>query len=186
MKIDETFSRGQTYSGCMNEETLIQNVLDGDQASFAPLVERYHVGLIIYCDQFVHDRAAAEDIAQEAFIKAYQKLSIFNASKARFSTWLYKIGRSTALDYLRSRKKHVDIDELPDLEATTGSLSQQQKSDIREAVTQLEPPIYRSVIEEFYWEGNDYQTIADRHNIPLNTVRTHIRRAKAKLKGVLA
>lgn len=170
----------------MNEQELIQQVASGDTDAFAPLVERYHVGLIIYCEQFTHDRAAAEDIAQDAFIKAYRTIKKYHPEKGRFSTWLYRIARSCALDYCRAQKMAVDIDTMPDIENVTHDLSDAEKSEVRAAVTSLQPPIYRQVIEAFYWDGKSYQTIAHEHNLPINTVRTHLRRAKVKLQGALS
>lgn len=170
----------------MDEKTLIQAVLGGDSDSFAPLVERYRVGLIIYCEQFTQERSSAEDIAQDTFIKAYRVLKSYDPDKARFSTWLYRIARTTALDYLRREKKTYDIDDMPEVEDVTPDVDEQQKSDIRRAVDALEPPIYRSVVEDFYWNGDSYEVIAQRYDLPINTVRTNLRRAKEKLKGVLS
>ena len=182
----ETFSASATYSGCMDEKTLIQAVLAGESDSFAPLVERYRVGLIIYCEQFAGERSSAEDIAQDAFIKAYNVLKSYDPDKALFSTWLYRIARTTALDYLRRQKKTYDIDETGEVEDTATEIDEQRKIDVRQAVGELEPPIYKSIIEDFYWQGDSYETIAERYELPINTVRTNIRRAKEKLKGVLS
>lgn len=183
---DETFSLLVTYSECMDEKILIKAVLAGESDSFAPLVERYRVGLIIYCEQFTHERSLAEDVAQDAFIKAYTVLKSYDPDRARFSTWLYRIAHTTALDYLRREKKTYDIDEMPELEDMTTEIDEQRKIDVRHAVDELEPPIYKTIIEDFYWNGDSYETIAERYSLPINTVRTNIRRAKEKLKGVLS
>lgn len=75
---------------------------------------------------------------------------------------------------------------MPDIEAITSDVSEAEKSEIRRAVHHLEPPIYRHVIEEYYWHGLSYGAIAKKYKLPINTVRTHIRRAKLKLKGDLS
>jgi RNA polymerase sigma-70 factor (ECF subfamily) len=170
----------------MNEKILISRVLDGDQDAFAPLVDRYHVGVILYCERFVRDRAAAEDLAQDIFMTAYQQLKKFDSSRGVFSTWLYQLARTRCLDDCRRKKIHIDIDALPDLAALTEPLSLAEKAEIRTAVEELEPPIYRHVIEAYYWHGKSYDDIAREYELPLNTVRTNLRRAKLQLKGVLA
>lgn len=170
----------------MNEKLLVSRVLAGDHDAFAPLVDRYHVGVILYCEQFVHDRAAAQDLAQEVFIAAYQHLKKYRSKRGAFSTWLYQLARSRCLDEGRSQKTHIDIDTSPNLAALTEPLTVAEKAEIRTAVEQLEPPLYRRVIEAYYWHGKSYDDIAREFDLPLNTVRTNLRRAKLQLKGALA
>ena len=170
----------------MDEQRIIRKVLDGNIDAYEQLVIRYQVGLIIYCDGFTHDRDAAEDIAQDSFIYAYKTLRRYRPARGQFSTWLYQIARSKALDYCRRRKITYDIDTLPDIEPLTASISAAERAEIRHAVEMLKPPIYRAVIEDYYWHGLSYEAIASKHNTPINTVRTHLRRAKATLKGVLS
>jgi RNA polymerase sigma factor (sigma-70 family) len=89
----------------MNEKEIITHVTNGDGDKYSYLVDRYHVGLIIHCENIVHNREDAEDLAQEAFIRAYERLATFDPQKARFSTWLYRIATNLTLDYLRKHKK---------------------------------------------------------------------------------
>lgn len=170
----------------MNEKICIAKVLDGNSDAYANLVDRYHVGVILYCEHFTGDRTGAEDLAQDIFLTAYQRLKNYTHSRGAFSTWLYQIARSHCLDEIRRKKLHVDIDTLPNLASLTESLTEAEKTEIREAVEVLEPPIYRQVIEAYYWEGKSYEEIARQYDLPLNTVRTNLRRAKLQLKGVLA
>lgn len=170
-----------------DETTLIQSVVTGSDR-YAELVERYHVGLIIHCEQLVHDRDEAEDIAQDAFIKAYQQLRTYNPQKGRFSTWLYRIATNEAIDYLRSRKRRIDVEDIERVaEATMPTyIEDDERQMVRQAVLELMPPEQRRVIEAYYWEGKSYQQIADEMNTPLNTVRTWIRRAKVQLREKLS
>jgi RNA polymerase sigma-70 factor (ECF subfamily) len=171
----------------VNEAEIIAEINRGVDR-YAELVERYHVGLIIHCEHLVGDRDDAEDIAQEAFVKAYLKLKEFNPAKARFSTWLYKIATNLALDHLRSRRRHVDAEDIELIaEATMPAfIEEEEKREVRTAVGKLTPPEYRRVIEKYYWKGKSYQEIADELHVPLNTVRTWIRRAKLQLKEKLS
>ncbi len=172
----------------MNETNVIKQVLAGDTNAYEHLVARYHVGLIIHCERLVGDRDNAEDIAQEAFIKAFNTLGNFDSGRARFSTWLYKIATNKAIDHLRASKRKVPVEDIelvsdhaaPDYEAD------ETKREVRDAVTKLQPPTYRQVIEAYYWEGQSYEQIAESHNIPINTVRTWLRRAKQQLRSDLS
>jgi RNA polymerase sigma-70 factor, ECF subfamily len=170
-----------------DESKIIRSIIDGSDR-YAELVERYHVGLIIHCEQLVGDRDEAEDVAQEAFVKAYMQLRHYDASRARFSTWLYKIATNEALDYLRKNKRRVNVDDLETIaEATMPEyIEEDERRYVRQTVKELQPPEQRRVIEAYFWEGKSYQEIADEMQAPLNTVRTWIRRAKLQLKEKLS
>ena len=171
----------------MKENEVIRAVVAGADR-YEELVTRYHVGLIIHCDNLIKDRDAAEDIAQEAFIKAYLDLNKYDPDKAQFSTWLYRIATNLAIDYLRKQKRRVTVEDIEAIaEATMPAyIEEEQKQEIRKAVLNLVPPKYRQVIEAYYWDGKSYQQIADEMQAELNTVRTWIRRAKLQLKDQLS
>lgn len=175
----------------MDEHTIIQNVLSGESDDYAWLVERYHVGLIIYCENILHDRHTAEDIAQEAFIAAYQKLANFDSRQAKFSTWLYRIALYKCFDNIKKNKRMIATEDIAFLEAhlehDTPDYSDASRShEVRSAVDTLEPPTHKQAIEAYYWQGKTYQTIAKEMNIPLNTVRTYLRRGKETLRRRLS
>lgn len=172
----------------MNEEEHISKILGGDSSEYRFLVERYQTGLIIYCERLVNDRHIAEDLAQESFIKAYQNLKSFNGEKGRFSTWLYRIASNKAIDYLRTTKRKVDVENIEALAdtATESTLQSDEIIAIREAVDTLEPPIVSEIIKAYYWQGKSYQAIADEFELPINTVGTWMRRAKVQLKEKLS
>ncbi len=171
----------------MDESKVIAAVRSGQIDQFAQLVERYHIGLVIYCERMLGDRDDAEDVAQSAFIKAYQQLPHFNAERARFSTWLYRIATNLAIDYLRQHKRVQPHDNIETLEPTTpDALQAEMLREVRSAVLALMPPEQRRVIEAFYWEGKSCQAIAEELNVPLNTVKSWLRRAKAQLRRKLS
>lgn len=171
----------------MNESEVIRRTLNGQPNAYADLVKKYHIGLIIHCEQLVKDRDEAEDIAQEAFIKAYKNLKKFKAEQSRFSTWLYKIATNLALDYLRKQKRIThpeDIELIADATHPT-FLEEERKQAVRSAVETLQPPEYKEAIESYYWQGLSYDQIAKNMNKPTSTIGTYIRRAKQQLKGDL-
>lgn len=171
----------------MNELHVISAVCDGDIDQYAELVERYQIGLIIYCERLVGDRSEAEDITQKAFIKAYEKLPTFDAGKGRFSTWLYRIAYNESVDFLRKVKRTRSAESMEEVEPTIPDVLQDELlHEVRRAVLALVPPEHRKAVEAYYWEGKSYQAIADEMQVPLNTVKSWLRRAKIQLKGALS
>lgn len=173
----------------MNEPEIIRQICAGDIDQYGQLVERYQVGLIIHCDRLLGDRDEAEDVAQKAFIKAYEKLSSFDGDKARYSTWLYRIATHMCLDVLKASKRALpgDIENTPGAEALDAALMHDETiREVRSAVLALMPPEYRRVIEAYYWEGMSYQQIADEMGAPINTVKSWLRRAKQQLRSELS
>ncbi len=171
----------------MKETQIVHDVLAGVDR-YGELVQRYHVGLIIHCEGLVGDRDDAEDVAQEAFVKAYLDLKHFDSARARFSTWLYRIATNAAIDYLRKEKRRVVVEDIEAIAAFTmpAHIEEEQKQEVRKAVLNLVPPEYRQVIEAYYWDGKSYEQIADELQVPLGTVRTWLRRAKLQMREKLA
>lgn len=171
----------------MNEHKCISAVLKGDADQYRILVERYQTGLIIHCENLLKDRESGEDIAQEAFIKAYNNLISFSKNKAMFSTWLYRIATNLCIDYLRKNKRKVRIDNLEEYAETVQPqvLDYDEIMAIQQAVETLEPPQYAEIIKAYFWEGKSYKEIAKLYNTSTNTVGTWVSRAKAQLKEKL-
>jgi RNA polymerase sigma-70 factor (ECF subfamily) len=90
----------------MNENELINDVLQGNTRAFEPLVTRHQDMVFSTCMGFVHDADEANDLTQEVFIRAFEKLAQFN-QQSGFSTWLYRIAINASLNTIRSKKKHV-------------------------------------------------------------------------------
>jgi RNA polymerase sigma-70 factor, ECF subfamily len=172
----------------MNETQVIHHVLDGNPEAYADLVKRYHIGLIIHCERLVGNRDDAEDVAQEAFIKAYGNLKKFNTQQSHFSTWLYKIATNLALDHLRKHKRQIQVEDIELVAEATEPvfLEEERQAAVRHAVNILEPPEYKQAIEAYYWRGLSYEQIAKEMDKPINTIGTYIRRAKSQLKGELS
>lgn len=119
-------------------------------------------GLIIYLENIVRDREDAEDVAQEAFIKAYRSIDTYDGSKAQFST-CHCIAANGAVDMLRRRKRECSVDDIEQLAdtATQHILYDDDVEVIRRAIDALEPPKFAQLIRAYYWEGRTYQQIAE-------------------------
>lgn len=172
----------------VKEKLIIARVLDGELDAFRELVERYQTGLIIHCENILHDRQDGEDMAQEAFIKAFKNLKTFSSDKARFSTWLYRIASNLCVDFLRKNKKVVNVEDIERYaQAIDPAFIEVNEAErVRELVEQLEPPKYADVIKAYFWEGKSYQDIAASFDTTTNTVGSWINRAKSQLREKLS
>lgn len=168
------------------DQALVKAVLEGEDDSFRVIVERYQTRIVNLAYHFMGNRSDAEDVAQEAFVKAYFNLSRFREG-ADLLPWLYKITTNTCFTFLKRRKPAVALDEA----LAGGSIDPQSQNGLREIehrdslmkALQLLPAKYRIVILLYYAHDLSYQQISEVCGLPLNTVRTHLKRGKELLKA---
>lgn len=170
------------------EKAIISEIRSGDPEQYRVLVERYHRGLIQHLYNLMHDGDQAEDIAQEAFIRAYQKLDQYNDQYA-FSTWLYRIADNLAFRHVKQAKTvplDTVADTIPDDAPTPAEEVDRSftKEAVQQALTRL-PIGYRQAIVLYYWDGCSYEDIAVIMERPIGTVRTWLYRAKEELRKEL-
>lgn len=168
----------------MHDRIAIQATLEGNAEAYRALVERYHVGLIRYVFGLIGDVETAHDLAQDAFVSAYQKLRQYN-SKQAFAPWLYQIARNLAYQDMKYHAAWAPFESQTDDgdEPLPDEISRQIVSEkIRIAMTRLRPE-WRSVIQLYYWEDKTYEEIADLLDVSDSTVQGWLSRAKAALRG---
>jgi RNA polymerase sigma factor (sigma-70 family) len=180
------------------DDKLVAAAVEGDEAAYAQLVDKYQRALFFHIAKLVKDREQIEDLVQEAFMKAFGNLKSYNTDYA-FSTWLYRIATNHSIDYLRKRKlQTLSIDEpqktkdgeleiqLPDESYITDRdiIRKQRKQIIHNSIENL-PEKYREVIRMRHMEEKSYQEIADILDLPLGTVKAHIFRAREMLYKAL-
>jgi RNA polymerase sigma-70 factor (ECF subfamily) len=175
-----------------SDEQLVARFLDGDEKAFEDIVTRYEAKLRNVAFGYVRDRALAEDIAQDTFIRAYQKArTIRSAGSVR--AWLYRVAINRAQDELRriKRKKEVALEALDPVTEDEQSVSGETLAESRElgrhlklAFSQMreehrKPLVLREV------EGLTYTEIADTLKWPLGTVQVRIHRGRQELRAIL-
>lgn len=179
----------QSYAvGAMTEEPdVIRRVLEGDGESFRLLVERYAGPVARMIRNVTGDDQACEDLAQEVFLTAYEKLGTFDPRKSRFSTWLFTIARNKSVNTAR-KKRPIYVAEPPE---------RGEQDTPEDAVTRAEfvaaldrellalPLEQRTAFVLAEFEHLPYEQIAQIEGVRLGTVKSRISRARDKLMEAL-
>lgn len=168
-----------------DETELIARITSGDHEHYRLLVDRYKEALFRHCFYVLHDETMAEDIAQDAFVKAYRQLNKYDAKKASFKAWLFTIATRLCLDELRRNKPLSLENEELILDTNPGPYDRAIDQELYDAVVQLKPK-YRTAIILHYWHGYSYQEIAEHLDTPIGSVRGWLSRAKKDLKEILS
>jgi RNA polymerase sigma-70 factor (ECF subfamily) len=170
----------------------IKRVLDGDRDAFAFLVDRYQAMVFTLALRMTNDRTEAEEVAQEAFIKAYQSLKSFRG-KAKFSSWLYRIVYNTGISHLRKQEKgRVTIDEtsIPEelyseSKKNYETLSVEERKKYLEAAMNILDEEERMFIILYYYEERDLDDIAQIAGITKTNTKVRLYRARQKMFRLL-
>ena len=178
----------------LSDMELVQLALEQEQMAFIVLYTRYHTGVKSHISRYVSQKEDVEDICLESFQKAFSQIDSFNP-EYKFSTWIYRIARNTAFDYLskHDREKNnmpttsisEDFAELKELPAAMHNpeediINQQEYDKWLNNIEKLKDD-YRIVAKMNLIDNFGYKEIADVLDMPINTVKTKIRRAKAQL-----
>ncbi len=170
------------------DDDLVSAALQGDRRAFGELVKRYREGAVAVVYRMTADAHLAEEAAQEAFIRAWQRLYSYKP-QFPFRSWIFGIAVHAALDGLRSASKEVNIDQLP-LEARGGKPEAELEAKERRALVQRAvlalPPASRAVLILREYEGLSYQEIAATLDIPVGTVMSRLNYARRHLRQALA
>ena len=171
---------------------LVGQALAGSQEAYYALVSRYSTPAVNLAARIVGDRALAEDLAQEAFVRAFERMASYDRSR-RFSSWFLQIVHNVTIDQLRRRRIHtVSIDE-PDtaghsrfvVQASNGAPDvQAERSALAAALEQALQtirPEYRTAVVLRYQEGMSHPEIAEVMSLPVGTVKTYLHRARKEL-----
>jgi RNA polymerase sigma-70 factor, ECF subfamily len=171
----------------LSDMELVRAIQAGNILSYETLVKRYQKGLFVFVMRIVHDEHAASDIVQETFIKTYQHIGNIDVDK-KFSTYIFEIAKNTAFSYIRSKKNHISLEDVTDALEEETFVEKLYRWDmihmVRHAVSQL-PTKYKHAISLYYFDELSYDEISKKLSLPINTVRTHIKRAKEQLKKEL-
>jgi len=171
-----------------SDQELVARTLQGDRDAFGTLVQRYRELAIGVAYRICGNAALAEDVAQDAFIRVWQKLSSF-CPEGNFRGWLCRITANLTIDALRRQKPTANVDDLalvaPGMSPESHAAREEQAAVVRAALMRL-PLISRTVLVLREYQSLSYQEIADALDIPLGTVRSRLNDARRRLRAELA
>ncbi|MFO7684007.1 MAG: sigma-70 family RNA polymerase sigma factor [Chloroflexota bacterium] len=172
-----------------DEPELLAQAMRGSHQAYGVLVGRYQQSVFAVCYRLLGQRQDAEDAAQETFVRAFRSLAGFDRQRP-FGPWLRQIATNMCYDLLRQRP----FEPPPMLEEQDWShdhaagwrepeqrqINRERRQQLWQAIHTL-PPHYRLVVELRHFQELSYNEIADRLNLPLNTVKSHLLRARKLL-----
>lgn len=166
---------------------LVRQTLDGDVEAFSELIRRNQQAVYNLAHRFVRDAVLAEDMAQEAFLKAFRLLKGFRGD-CSFSTWMYRVTCSVCLTELERRKRRAEVTYNGQDDGASGAPRPQDAREmrdlIRHCVTKL-PEHYATVITLYYLREVSYDEIAAAMNAPKGTIKTWMHRARRQLRDIV-
>jgi RNA polymerase sigma-70 factor, ECF subfamily len=172
-------------------EALIARVALGERSAFSMLYDATSAKLLGVCLRVLKDRAAAEDAMQDSFVKVWKNADRYRANGLSPMTWLITIARNTAIDRLRARRDAADVDALSDVPPARGpspegaAIAASEVQRIFRCMDELEAE-RRDAVRGAYLDGQSYADLAKRFEVPLNTMRTWLRRSLMVLRECMA
>ncbi|KSA14563.1 RNA polymerase sigma factor [Maribacter dokdonensis] len=171
----------------MFQSNVVEKCKANDRAAQLQLYRKYCDGMFVVANRFVKNADDAEDVLQESFIKAFQKIHQYKG-EVTFGAWLKRIVVNKSIDFLKSKKDKVSIDE-QDMQVVAEDDNWNVSAvisidEVRLAIDQLQEK-YKYVLLMFLVEGYDHQEIAEVLNISSSACRTRLSRGKNQLKELL-
>jgi len=178
-------TQGITYT----EAELLQGLQSHDEHAFSFLYDHYSKALFSIILQIIPQQELAEDVLQEVFVKIWQNINLYDASKGRLYTWMLNIARNQSIDRTRS-KEFNNRSKTTELSETVYNNRQGAEANIddvalKNTLSKL-PDESRRLIELAYYQGYTQEEIAKILNIPLGTVKTRIRTTIIQLRKILS
>ena len=173
----------------LNDLELVRRSQSGNREAFSELVRRHQHLVYNVAYRFMRDATAAEDMSQEAFVKAYRLLKGFRGD-CSFTTWMYRVTSTTCLTEISRRKRRGEVELTPEsgsLQADTAEHAPAErdlKEQIRRCVTHLSDR-YATIVTMYYLKGISYDEIAEVMDVPLGTLKTWMFRARKQLRTIV-
>lgn len=186
--------RGRPPGPIPPDEELVRRVASGEAEAFEPLVRRYADTVIRFARHMLGDHQAAEDVSQEAFLKAYAHIGRLE-DPAKFATWLYSIARHSCLDWLRARHVGASVEgleaegaELEDASASAPEAPSETRETHAIALEELAKlrPDYREIILLKHVQGLSYKEISQMVGLSVSAVGEKLCRVRQMLRKRLA
>lgn len=170
-----------------SDNILLKGCLKGDRNAQKALYEKFKVPMFRICLRYANDRAEAEDMLQEGFVKVFSDLHQFRA-EGPLGGWIRRVMVNIALMQIRKRKKlfsDVEIENLSDSVTTDEDIFAEMNAKALTRIIQKLPTGYRVVFNMFVIEGYSHKEIAEKLEVSINTSKSQLSKAKATLRRML-
>ena len=179
----------RTVRGGVAEQELVERCRQGDETAFRELVDQYKGLIFALISRSVANRARAEELAQDVFLKVHKGLPYFRG-ESKLSTWLYRIVINVLSQEKPDRATRSLDDDSEDRPALQPAADDRSFGDLvlkdrlHKAIERL-PVQYQLLVNGHYLKGMRYEDLAEALNLPMGTVKTHLHRAKRELRRLL-
>lgn len=173
----------------LRDAELVALIKAGEIEAFNDIFFRYQTKIFSFLRGLTQNEHTAEDLAQNTFLNCYKFITKWNGSGS-FKNWLYKIAYREALQYFKKQKRNLEVfteeGDLPEVADDKDDILVElaNKETVDKALKGM-PEMYRTVLLLRYYNELSYEEIAEATELPINTVRTHLRRAKQALMKTL-
>lgn len=177
-------------AGQDSDDTLVMRAGRGDRLAASRLVARHSAKILSVCVRVVGERAAAEDCAQETFLKLWRTADRWKPGAATFETWLYRVATNACIDRLRKRRPETAAEDAPDVAdeaplADAGLIAAERRRTIDEALGRL-PDRQRLAIVLCHFQEMSNAQAAAVMDVSVDALESLLSRARANLKEILA
>ncbi|MCF0174307.1 MAG: sigma-70 family RNA polymerase sigma factor [Bacteroidales bacterium] len=174
---------------------IVKLALEGDQKAFHTLYSRYNAGVKRHVGKYIHEECEIEDVISESFQKAFSQLASYD-STYKFSTWIYRIARNTAFDHIEKNGKKMPTTTLDPFETGFSDIPSDAQNPEKAVIDQedeekilacieLLKDDYRQIAKMNLIDNYGYAEMSKELGIPLNTIKTKVRRAKQQIQKMM-
>jgi len=188
---EQAYSTRPAMATSSDDASLIRRIADGDESALATLYDRWSQPVYSLVAHLLKDADGAEDVVEETFWQVWQRASSYDASRGTVRTWILTIGRSRALDRIRSRKRNredvaTDLSFIRDPASDPSQEAEgaERRELVYSALSEL-PEDQRRALELAYFHGLSQSEIAASLGEPLGTIKTRMRLGMQKLRDRL-
>lgn len=164
-----------------NDTFLIERFQNGDEAALSKLYDMYSGAIYGVIIRMCRKEEIAQEILQETFMKAWDKSHLYDASKGKLYTWLYRIARNTTLNSLRKQDKLIQTEDLSVYKDEGVTENQELHIELKGVLAKLEPH-HQKAIQLVYFNGLTHREAHEEMGVPLGTFKSYVRQAVEKLR----
>jgi len=163
------------------DKQLVGDYLKGDEKSLEILIKKYLGQIYNFTYKRVGNAQDAEDITQEAFVKAWCNLKSFDCDK-NFKTWIFSIAKNTCIDFLRKKKALLYLETIKELGENDKNLEQIDIAQLLSSTTNKLMPKYQAVLCSYHGDNLNFREISEKTGESINTVKSRYRRAILEIR----